>query len=109
MAESHGRMQHVGIINRHGKRMPMKLWGGIITENASQALARDVFCDTMLRLDKLGFNTILHVHDEVIIECGENEAEDVLRKTVEVMSTPPDWIPDIPLDAEGEILTHYKK
>ena len=109
MSEYNGRMQHVGIINRFGKRTPMKLWGGIIAENCSQALARDIFCDTMLRIDAAGINIILHVHDEVVIECPEEDAEQILDTTRAIMSTPPEWISDIPLAAEGEILTHYQK
>lgn len=109
MSEYNGRMQHVGIINRFGKRTPMKLWGGIIAENCSQALARDIFCDSMLRIDAAGIKIILHVHDEVVIECPAEEAEQVLDTTRAIMSTPPEWISDIPLAAEGEILTHYQK
>ena len=52
---------------------------------------------------------IFHVHDEVIIECDECDAEETLEKTISIMSTPPTWIPDIPLAAEGQILTHYQK
>ena len=51
----------------------------------------------------------LHVHDEVVIMCDEAEAKDVLREVVEVMSTPPEWIADLPIAAEGEISTIYKK
>ena len=87
----------------------MRLWGGVLAENASQALARDIFSHMMLEIDKAGIDIIFHVHDEVVCECDEDKAEETLNKIIEIMSTPPDWIPNIALDAEGEILTKYTK
>ena len=87
----------------------MKLWGGVVAENLSQGLARDIFSDMIVRLEEDGINLIFHVHDEVVIECDENEAESILERTIEIMSTPPTWIPDIPLAAEGQMLTRYQK
>ena len=63
----------------------------------------------IVRLEQEGLELIFHVHDEVIIECNEKDAESVLEKTIEVMSTPPTWIPDIPLAAEGQIIQRYQK
>jgi len=104
-----GRIQFVSSINRNGQKRIMKLWGGVLAENLSQALARDIFSFMMLEIDKAGIDIIFHVHDEVICECDEDEAEEVLQKITQIMSTPPEWISDIPLDAEGEILTQYQK
>lgn len=108
-ADGKKSMQHIAIMNRNGKRQPMKLWGGICAENCSQAIARDILCYMMLEMEKLGINIIFHVHDEIVVECDENEAEEVLSKMMKIMSTPPDWCPDIPLAAEGYISQHYKK
>tara|TARA_Y100000004_G_scaffold197038_1_gene269425 strand:- start:2076 stop:3836 length:1761 start_codon:yes stop_codon:yes gene_type:complete len=109
LVKQNGRAGHQAIVSRNGKRLPMKLWGGIVAENLSQGLARDIFSDMLLRLEDENIKLIFHVHDEVIIECDENEAEETLEKTINIMSTPPTWIPDIPLAAEGQILTHYQK
>mgnify|MGYP003640066593 CR=1 FL=1 len=103
------RLAYQAIVSRNGKRLPMKLWGGVVAENMSQGLARDIFSDMLLRLEAEGIRLIFHVHDEVIIECDEGEAEMTLKKTIGIMSTPPAWISDIPLAAEGQILTHYQK
>jgi DNA polymerase I-like protein with 3'-5' exonuclease and polymerase domains len=94
---------------KNAARRPVKLYGGLLAENASQALARDVFSDAMLRMDEEGLNVICHVHDEVIIECGEDEADEVLDKALNIMKTPPKWIPDLPLDAEGKVVKRYEK
>ncbi len=109
LVKQNDRLSHQAIISRNGKRLPMKLWGGVVAENLSQGLARDVFSDMIVRLEKEGLELIFHVHDEVIIECDEKDAESVLEKTIEIMSTPPTWIPDIPLAAEGQIIQRYQK
>ena len=109
LVKQNDHVSHQAIISRNGKRLPMKLWGGIVAENLSQGLARDIFSDMIVRLEEDGIELIFHVHDEVVIECNEDEAESILERTIEIMSTPPTWIPDIPLAAEGQILTRYQK
>mgnify|MGYP003108831533 CR=1 FL=1 len=91
------------------KKMRMHLWGGLLAENAASALARDIFVDIMLRLEAAGMDIIMHVHDEVVIEAKKEDAEEILAKVIDTMRTPPAWIPDIPLDAEGKILERYEK
>jgi len=104
-----GRSRHQVTVNRNGKKRHVTLWGGILAENASQALARDIFSFMMLQIEEAGINIIFHVHDEVVCECDEEVADETLNQIVKIMSTPPEWIPDIPLDAEGEILNKYTK
>jgi DNA polymerase len=81
----------------------------MITENCSQSLARDIFCHQLMNIEKAGHKIILHVHDEVIIECAESDAARTLEEVTQIMSTPPSWIPDIPLSAEGSITKIYTK
>lgn len=104
-----GRRQHMVMVTRGAKKIPMKVWGGLLAENLSQALARDIFAHIMTRLHNKGHEIILHVHDEVVIECDEEKAEEVLKEVLTVMSDPPPWIPNIPLAAEGKILNKYEK
>jgi len=105
----HGRRQYVVMINKGTKKIPMKVWGGLLSENLSQALARDIFSYILTQLHKKGHEVILHVHDEVVIECDEEKADEVLEDVLRVMSEAPPWIPDIPLAAEGKILNKYEK
>jgi DNA polymerase len=107
--KQNGRINYVSLMNRNGKRVPVKLWGGLLAENASQALARDIFCNMLCRIHDSGFKIIFHVHDEVVVEVDESEAEDALARIVEIMSTPPEWIPDIPVSAEGSVISIYEK
>ena len=99
----------IATIIKHSKRIPVRLWQGLVTENLAQGLARDIFADSLVRLEKSGHKILFHVHDEVIIETAQDGADDVLAEVIEIMSTPPDWIPDIPLSAEGSVLEHYEK
>ena len=103
------RFRYIGKIVRNGQLRDFPLWGGILTENLSQGLARDIFSDMMLRVDAAGFPVILHVHDEMVCEVPEAQAEEALAKILEIMHTPPKWIPDIPVAAEGQILDYYTK
>ena len=104
-----GRTQYIAMMNKHSKKMPVKIYGGLLAENASQALARDVFCDMLCRIHDAGLKIIFHVHDEVVLEVPEETANLDLQRVIKIMSTPPEWIPDIPLAAEGSILTKYTK
>jgi DNA polymerase len=104
-----GPKEYLAKVPRNGRQVDVRLWGGLVAENASQALARDIFSDMLLRVDKAGYKIIMHVHDELVIETSEKEAEHTLKEVTSIMSTPPEWIPDIPLDAEGSILTRYEK
>lgn len=104
-----GPREFIGKVPRNGRQVDVRLWGGLIAENASQALARDIFSDMLLRVDKMGYKIIMHVHDELVIEAAEEDAEETLLGVTQIMSTPPEWILDIPLDAEGSILACYEK
>ena len=109
VALQNNRRTYVARVAKGAKKIPVRLWGGLLAENASQALARDVFSDMLLRIDEAGIKTIFHVHDEVVVETDEDKAEETLEKIISIMSTPPSWIEDIPLEAEGKILTRYEK
>ena len=98
----------VAMMPRNGKKIPIKLWGGLVAENASQALARDIFSDMMLRVAAAGHRIVFHVHDELVVQANENDAEEVYKDIVQMMSKPPEWI-DLPLDAEGSIIQRYEK
>ena len=104
-----GKNHYLADIPRHGKKVQVRLWGGLIAENASQALARDIFSDMLLRVNAEGYKIIMHVHDELVVEADSEDAQDALDRIIEIMSEPPEWIKDIALDAEGSILTRYEK
>ena len=94
------------------------IWGGALTENIIQALARIIIRDNMNDiqyniLDNLSHTSriALTVHDEVAIVVPNKDAEAVYHKSVEVMSQPPDWCNDgsLVLAAEGGWAVNYSK
>ena len=84
-------------------------YGGKLFQNSVQSIARDILADAVLRLEANDLNVILHVHDEVILEVDADKADECFAKAVEIMSTPPAWLPKIPLAVEGHILERYEK
>ncbi|GAH18236.1 unnamed protein product, partial [marine sediment metagenome] len=85
------------------------LWGGSITENIVQSVARDLLVWWILEMEKAGLNVILHQHDEIICMLPKNEAKLSLQKMVNTMCTGPEWSQGLPLNAEGELSNVYKK
>jgi len=106
---SGGGRNIVADIVKHGRALPVRLWFGSVTENLASSLARDIFINRVLEVEKHGYEVLLHVHDECIVECDENIAEKCLADIIEIMSTPPDWINTIALSAEGKIMDFYAK
>ncbi len=73
-------------------------YGGKLTENVVQAIARDCLALAMYRLDKAGYEIVSHVHDEVIIDAPLSaNVSDVER----IMGEPIDWAPGLHLTAKG--------
>ena len=88
----------------HGYRK--SLYGGLLCENIVQASCRDYTALAILRCEKDGIPVVLHIHDEVVVELPDEQSFD---RFMIHMTTPPDWSPDFPLDAEGGILDRYNK
>ncbi len=84
-------------------------WGGKLVENATQAVARDLLADAMLRLDDGSDDLDVTVHDELIAEPPLDRAEERLAAMKLVMSRPPAWAHDLPLAAEGAVMARYGK
>ena len=90
-----------------------RLYGGKLTENVIQALARIVVCDQMLEIDKacqeVDGAVVLTVHDEVVAAVPDAYVEEMFDLAVSAMRTPPAWAADLPLDAEGGYAKEYSK
>ena len=80
-------------------------YGGKFVENIVQAIARDILAEAMMRLEKKGFNIVMHIHDEVVIESDSSNIEEIN----EIMSVVPSWAPGLILDADGFESEFYKK
>ena len=80
-------------------------YGGKFVENIVQAIARDILVEAMMRLEKKGFNIVMHIHDEVVIESDSSNIEEIN----EIMSVVPSWAPGLSLEADGFESKFYKK
>jgi len=84
---------------------PRGLYGGILTENVVQAIARDVMAEAILRLESAGLPVVLHVHDEAVLEVDPGTDP---REVEALMAQSPTWL-DCPLGAEAQLSDFYTK
>ena len=84
-----------------------RLWKGLACENITQATAADILRHALRCLDNEGFDTVLHVHDEIVIETDNpDKAQKALER---IMKTPPAWAEGLPLDIEVSVMGRYGK
>lgn len=82
---------------------------GKLTENADQAISRDLLAHGMTLADREGIDIRLHVHDQVVAIHPESVAKQGLATLIECMEEVPKWAPGLPLGAEGFIDTIFRK
>ena len=98
----YGRKPSPSFIDPH-KGVRTRTYGGRLTENVVQGVARDVMADALVRLDQRGFRPVGHVHDEIL---SENKDLEAVRR---IMIEQPDWAPGLPIGAEGFRTYRYMK
>lgn len=91
------------------KWVTLETYGGKLTENVVQAIARDCLAEAMYKLHCAGYKICFHVHDEVILEIPQNDPCYNLDNAIKIMCEPPAWAPDLPLNADGFTSDYYKK
>ena len=82
-----------------------RLWRGLAVENITQATANDLLRVALRRIP----DTVLHCHDEVVVECPEADGARVAAEVERVMCEPPEWAAGLPLGAEVKIMKVYGK
>ena len=82
-----------------------KLYGGKLTENVVQALARIVITTHMTKLRK--YNVVFQVHDEIVLSVPETKVEAIQAEVEAIMSTPPKWCEDLPVACESGWAKNY--
>jgi DNA polymerase len=83
-----------------------KLYGGKLTENIVQAVARCVMTDGMLRIQKR-YSCVLTVHDEVVVMVPEEESQEAKDWVLAQMVVVPNYMPGIPLAADIDVAKRY--
>ncbi|MEG0720901.1 MAG: DNA polymerase [Lachnospiraceae bacterium] len=93
-------------VGDNGKWEVTSTYGGKLTENIVQAIARDCLAVTLQRIDALGLQTVFHVHDEVIVDAPMDVTVDRLCS---LMADPIDWAPGLILKGAGFENNYYMK
>jgi len=104
------RYRHPGIdLKRQIRYRWGPLWGGSITENIVQSVARDLLGYWILKCEKAGLHIVLHVHDETVGLVEEEVAEESFNKMVSIVCSGPTWSEGLPLGYDGFIKDSYAK
>lgn len=82
-------------------------YGGHLTENIAQAVARDCLVEGLFRIERKKYLTIMTVHDEIVAEVPEGKGS--VEEFEALLSISPDWAPDLPIKAEGWRGKRYRK
>ena len=99
-------------IHYHGLNQTTKKWeeqdtyGGKLTENVVQAIARDCLAEALNGLTEAGHKVVFTVHDEAILDVPESVTVDEICR---IMAAPISWAPGLDLPADGFESAYYKK
>lgn len=104
--DSKGSIVYQGIIQETKTWGEIATYGGKITENIVQAIARDLLAVSMLKIDKAGYPIVMHVHDEVISDVNDEKA---LKEICDIMGENVSWAEGLSLKADGFVTNFYKK
>lgn len=102
-------IRYKGVDQTTNKWTWLETYGGKLTENITQAVARDCLGEVLTGLDTYGHRVVFHVHDEVIVETGKEHAENDLETVKIFFAEAPKWAKDLPLKGEGYITDYYVK
>lgn len=83
----------------------LETYGGKLTENIVQAVARDLLTFGMHQVDRAGHRIVMHVHDEIVVETATATVDEICK----LMATVPDWATGLPLAADGYSCEFYQK
>ena len=100
------QMHYMGINQTTKKWEVIPTYGGKLTENIVQAIARDCLTETLLRIKAKGWPIVFHVHDEVILDVPMSvELDEVIKTMTEEIS----WAKGLILNAAGFTGSYYMK
>lgn len=101
---------YMGMNQKTKKWEKIETYGGKLTENCVQAIARDCLAGAIERLEAAGYPVVFHVHDEVVIDIAPYADNDtMLNDVIRIMSEPIPWAEGLPLNADGWVGTFFTK
>jgi len=94
------------MMQKDGQWRKVRLYGGMITENVVQAIARDLLAFSLINLDEAGYHLLLSTHDEALSELRGLGDKDHFKS---VMIQAPEWAQDWPIGGDGWTGKRYRK
>lgn len=82
-------------------------YGPKLVENIVQATARDLLAEAMLRVAGAGYEIVMHIHDEIVVDAPTDKGS--LEEVCSLMGVAPEWAKGLPLRADGYECDYYKK
>ena len=92
-----------------GKWPRTAIYGGLLAENCTQAVAASLLRDALRECLERGLDVALHVHDEIVVECDKSTTDLSMGVLSSIMTTPPRWARGLPLEAEPSVKARYGK
>lgn len=102
----HPIIEYEGLNQITKKWEKIRTYGGKLTENVVQSIARDILGIVILRAYRESLNIVFHIHDEIIVEA---EADQTLKDVEKLFSEPISWCTDLPLKGAGYSTPYYLK
>ena len=87
----------------------IETYGGKLTENIVQAIARDCLANTLLKLQEASYHTVFHVHDEIICEVCKDTAQHSMEDINRIFGITAPWADGLPLKGAGYLTDYYLK
>lgn len=102
----HDIIEYEGLNQTTKKWEKVRTYGGKLTENIVQAVARDILGIVILRAKKAGLDIVFHIHDEIVVEATPDQS---LADVEALFSKPIEWCKDLPLKGAGYTTPYYLK
>jgi DNA polymerase len=99
-----------GVEQKTGRWLPIRTYGGRFVENVTQAVARDVMAEALLRIEaEAGLVPVMTVHDEAVYEIPEVGAAGTALSVRTLFNRSPSWATDLPVASETRVGSRYGK